>query len=121
MTVPRGVSVRQSASGEKQVAAEGLGWPPLKAPGRWSGGEAAGTDSGRRPERIEARPSGDGGRVTALACGEHGRVHDVDEKWRCLRHSDGGAQQEDAAGHPEVGASEPTNWEGHWLGETEVA
>ena len=42
--------------------------------------------------------------------------HDVDE-----RHSDGGAQQEDAARHPEAGASEPTNWKGHWLGGTEAA
>jgi hypothetical protein len=33
----------------------------------------------------------------------------------------GGAQQKDAARHPEVGASEPTNWKGHWLGETEAA
>jgi hypothetical protein len=58
MTVPRDVPVKLRASGEKQVAAERLGWPPLRAPGRWSRGEAAGTDSGRRPERIEARPPG---------------------------------------------------------------
>ncbi len=79
------------------------------------------TDTGGRPEWIEARPSGDGGRIATLVCGERGRDHDVDKRRRCWRHSDGGAQQEDAARHPEVGASEPTNWEGHWLGETKAA
>ena len=70
MTVPQDVPVTLRASGEKQAAAERLGWPPLKAPGRWSGGEATGTDTGGRPEWIEARPSGDGGRIAALAYGE---------------------------------------------------
>ncbi len=45
----------------------------------------------------------------------------MDKERRCRRHSDGGAQQEDAARHSEVGASEPTNLEGHQLGETEAA
>jgi hypothetical protein len=56
-----------------------------------------------------------------LVCGERGRDHDVDERRRCRWHSDSGAQQEDAARHPEVAASEPNNWEGHRLGETEAA
>jgi hypothetical protein len=120
-TVPRDVPVTLRASGEKQVAAERLEWPPPKAPGRWSGGEVARTDAGGRPEWIAARPSGNGGRIATLACGERGQDHDVDERQRCWRHSDGGAQQEDAARHPEVGASEPTNRKGHWLGETEAA
>ncbi len=45
----------------------------------------------------------------------------MDKERRCRWHSNGGAQQEDAARHPEVGASKPTNWEGHRLGETEAA
>jgi hypothetical protein len=40
-TVTWDVPVTLRASGEKQAAAERLGWPPPKAPGRWSGGEAA--------------------------------------------------------------------------------
>jgi hypothetical protein len=121
MTVPRDMPVTLRASREKQVAAERLEWPPPKAPGRWSGKEAARTDTGGRPEWVRARPSGDGGRIAALACGELGQDHDVDERQRCRRYSDDGAQQEDAARHPEVGASEPTNWKGHWLGETKAA
>jgi hypothetical protein len=103
------------------MADERPGRPPLNALGRQSGEEAAGTGFSIRPERIEARPSSDGGRVAALVCGERGRVHDVGKErwWRW--HSNGGAQQEDAARHSEVGASEPTNWEGHRLGETEAA
>ncbi len=71
MTVPRGAPVERRMVREKQMAAERprLG-PPLKAPGRQSGGEAAGTGSGRRPERIEVRLSGNGGRVATLVCGE---------------------------------------------------
>jgi hypothetical protein len=42
------------------------------------------------------------------------------ERW-CQRHSNGGVQQEGAARHSGVGASEPTNLEGHRLGETEAA
>jgi hypothetical protein len=45
----------------------------------------------------------------------------VDKERRCLRHSNGGVQQEGAARHSGVGASEPTNLEGHQLGETEAA
>jgi hypothetical protein len=120
-TVPRDVPVTLRTSGEKQVAAERLEWPPPKAPGRWSGGEVARTDTCGWPEWIEARPSGGGGGIAALASGERGQDHDVDERQRRWRHSDGEAQQEDAARHPEVSASEPTNWKGHWLGETEAA
>jgi hypothetical protein len=72
MTVPRDVPVERRVIGEKQMAAGRPGRPPLKAPGRQSGGEAAGTGSGRRPERIEARLSGDGGRGAAPVCGERG-------------------------------------------------
>ncbi len=84
-------------------------------------GEAAGTGSGRRPGRIKARLTGDGGRVAAPACGDQGRVHDVDKEQQCRQHSDRGAQQEGAARHSVVGASEPANLEGHRLGETETA
>jgi hypothetical protein len=45
----------------------------------------------------------------------------VDKERRCQRHSNGGVQQEGAARHSGVGASEPTNLEGHQLGETEAA
>jgi hypothetical protein len=103
------------------VTAERLEWPPPKAPGRWSGGETAGTDTGGWPEWVEARPSGGGGGIAALACGERGQDHDMDERQRRWRHSEGEAQQEDAARRPEVGASEPTDWKGHWLGGTEAA
>jgi hypothetical protein len=119
--VPRDVPVTLRMSGEKQVAAERLEWPPPKTPGRWSGGEAAGTDTGGWPEWIEARPSGGGGGIAALACGERGQDHDMDERQRRWQHSDGEAQQENAARRPEVWASEPTDWKGHWLGETETA
>jgi hypothetical protein len=67
-TVPRDAPVTLRTSGEKQVTAERLEWPPPKAPGRWSEGEAAGTDTGGWPEWIEARPSGGGGGIAALAC-----------------------------------------------------
>jgi hypothetical protein len=120
-TVPRDVPVTLRTSREKQVAAERVEWPPPKAPGRWSGGETAGTDTGGWPEWVEARPSGGGGGIAALACGERGQDHDMDERQRRWRHSDGKAQQEDAARRPEVEASEPTDWKGHWLGGSEVA
>jgi hypothetical protein len=81
--------------------------PPLEAPRR-------------QPGRIETRLTGDGDRVAESACGDQGRVHDVDKEQRCPQHSDGGAQQEDAARHSEVWASEPANFEEHWLGETEA-
>jgi hypothetical protein len=108
-------------SGEKQLAAERLERPPPKAPGRWSRGEAAGTDTSGWSERVEARPPGDGGGIAALACGERGRDRDMDERQRRWRLSDGEAQQEDAARRPEVGTSEPTDWKGQWLGEAEAA
>ncbi len=45
----------------------------------------------------------------------------MDKERRCQRHSNGGVLQEGAARHSGVGASEPTNLEGHQLGETEAA
>jgi hypothetical protein len=45
----------------------------------------------------------------------------VAKEQRCGQHSDGGAQQEDAARQSEVGGSEPANLEGQRLGETEAA
>jgi hypothetical protein len=103
------------------VAAKRLERPPPKTPGRWSGGEAAGTDTGGRPEWVEARPSGGGSGIAALACGERGRDRDMDKRQRRWRHSDGEAQQEDTARRPEIGTSEPTDWKGQWLGETKAA
>jgi hypothetical protein len=120
-TVPRDGPVALRTSGEKQVAAERLERPPPKAPGRWSGGEAAGIDTGRWLERDEARPPGGGGGIAALACGERGRNRGMDERQRRWRHSNGEVQQEDAARRPEVGASKPTDWKGQWLGETDAA
>ncbi len=108
-------------SGEKRVTAERHEQPPLKAPGRWSGGEAAGTDTGGWPERVETRPPSGGGGIAALACGERGRDRDMDERQRRWRHRDGEAQREDAARRPEIETSEPTGWKGQWLGETEAA
>jgi hypothetical protein len=69
------------------VAAKRLERPPPKAPGRWSGGEAAGTDTGGWPEWVEARPPGGGGRIAASACGERGQDLDMDERQRRWRHS----------------------------------
>ncbi len=43
---------------------------------------------------------------------------DKSTRWTSI---DGGVQQEDAARHSEVGASEPTNLEGHQLGVTDAA
>ncbi len=103
------------------MAAERRERPPPKAQGRWSGGEAAGTDTGGWQERVEARPPSSGGRIAALTCGERGRDRDMDERQRRWRHSDGEAQQEDAARRPEIGTNEPTDWKGQWLGETEAA
>ncbi len=45
----------------------------------------------------------------------------MDKERRCQQHSDGGAQQEDAVRHSDVGVSEPSNLEGHQLGKTEAA
>jgi hypothetical protein len=45
----------------------------------------------------------------------------MDERQQRWRHSNGEAQREDAARRPEIGTSEPTHWEGQWLGETEAA
>jgi hypothetical protein len=75
----------------------------------------------RRGERVETRPPSGGGKTAALACGECGRDRDMDERQRRWRHSDGEAQQEDAAWRPEIETSEPTDREGQWLGGTEVA
>jgi hypothetical protein len=120
-TVPRDGPVALRTSGEKRVAAERRERPPPKVLGRWSGGEAVGTDTGGWPERVEARPPSGGGGTAALACGECGRDRDMDERQRRWRHSDGEAQQEDTARRPEIGTSEPTDWKGQRLGETEAA
>jgi hypothetical protein len=54
---------------EKQMAAERHELrPPVKAPGRQSGGEVARTGFIRQPERIEVRLSSDGCRVAARVC-----------------------------------------------------
>jgi hypothetical protein len=45
----------------------------------------------------------------------------MDKRKQRWRHSDGKAQQEDAARRPEIETSEPTGWKGQWLGETETA
>jgi hypothetical protein len=87
-TVPRDEPVALRTRGEKRVVAERRERPPPKAPGRWSGGEAAGTDTGGWPERVEARPPSGGGGTAALACGECGRDRDMDERQRRWRHSD---------------------------------
>jgi hypothetical protein len=105
-------------SGEKRVTAERYERPPLKALGRWSGGEAAGTDTGGWPERVETGPPSDGGGIAALACGECGRDRERQRRWQ---HSDDEARQEDAGRPPETETSEPTGWKGQWLGETEAA
>jgi hypothetical protein len=77
-------------------------------------GELGGRRGRRR--RQQERGAGD-----ALACGERGQDQDMDERQRRWRHGDGEAQQEDAARRPEIGTSEPTDWKGQWLGETEAA
>ena len=119
--VPRdGLAVLRT-SGEKRVTAERQERPPPKVPGRRSGGETAGTDTGGWPERVETGPPSDGGEITASACGECGRDRDMDKRKQRWRHSDGKAQQEDAARRPEIETSEPTGWKGQWLGETEAA
>jgi hypothetical protein len=90
-TIQRDGPVVLRTGGEKQVAAERLEWPPPRAPGRWSGGEAAGIDTGGWPEQIEAGPSGGGGGIAALACGEPGQDRDMDKRQRRWRHSGGEA------------------------------
>ncbi len=120
-TGPRDGPVALRTSREKQGVAERHERPPPEAPGKWSGGEAAETDTSGWPERVEARPPSGGGKTAAMACGECGRDPDMDERQRHWRHSDGEAQQEDAASRPEIETSEPTDWEGQWLGETEAA
>jgi hypothetical protein len=119
--VPRDGLAALRTSGEKRVTAERRERPPPETPGRWSGGEAAGTDTSGWPERVETGPPSDGGGITASACGECGRDRDVDKRKQRWRHSDGKAQQEDAARRPEIETSEPTGWKGQWLGETEAA
>jgi hypothetical protein len=81
-TVPRDGSVALRTSGERRVTAERHERPPLKAPGRWSGGEAAGTDTGGWPERVETRPPSGGGGIAALACGEQGRGRNMGKRQR---------------------------------------
>jgi hypothetical protein len=119
--VPRDGLAALKTSGEKRVTAERHERPPPEAPGRWSGGETAGTDTGGRPERVETGPPSDGGGITASACGECGRDRDMDKRKQRWRHSDGKAQQEDAARRPEIETSESTGRKGRWLGETETA
>jgi len=68
--VPRDGLAALRTSGEERVTAERHERPPPEAPGRWSGGETAGTDTSGWPERVETRPPSDGGGITASACGE---------------------------------------------------
>ena len=119
--VPRDGLAALKTSGGKRVTAERHERPPSEAPGRWSGGEAAGTDTGGRPEQVETGPPNDGGRTTASACGECGRDRDMDKRKQRWRHGGGKAQQEDAARRPEIETSEPVGWKGQWLEETEAA
>jgi hypothetical protein len=108
-TVPRNAHAEQRAAREQWVIAdEHKPKPPLEAPRRL-------------PERIQTRLTGDGDRVAAPACGDRGRVHGLFKEQRCRQRRKGGAQKENAAKDSQVGASEPANLEGQWLGENEAA